>query len=442
MTELRGCPHLEICAGARAAVAPEPATPFRGLAELRVLSLNHRNLGFADLASAVIGPDEAAALHLSLLAEDLESLVLLTCNRLEVYWRSHRPTDDATALRAVAAIARHPAAALMAAPLAGREAATHLFRVCAGLESAVLGEAEILGQVRAALEQCRGAGPLVNGVVHAALRAAGLVRAQTAIGVGAMSVASAAVRMLAAQVPLSGSRVLVIGAGATGLKAARHLRGLGARDIVIANRTPARATAVAADVNGRAVTLDDVAAEAALADAIVAATAGATPAVTGATLQAVAAARGGRALPIVDLGMPPAVERVHAPGLLHLDLAAIERHVSEQRARRSSEVPAAEAIIAREVEHLQGWARQEAIRPLVSALRRKVEAIRSAELARVHEETDGEIDAAALERLSRRLLDRVLALPLGTLEAQAEADLLHAVFIRRLFALDGGGPSS
>ena len=123
--------------------------------------------------------------------------MLATCNRAEVYWRSRGGLDD----DAVTARSRRPPAGPRPIPASccGSAAASHLFRVCAGLESLVLGEAEILGQVRAALDASPGAGAFLRGVVQAALRAGGLVRAETLLGVGALSVASAAVQLVGAR---------------------------------------------------------------------------------------------------------------------------------------------------------------------------------------------------------------------------------------------------
>jgi glutamyl-tRNA reductase len=154
------------------------------------------------------------------------------------------------------------------------------------------------------------------------------------------------------------------------------------------------------------------------------------------------AARGGRPLLVVDLSMPPVVESGTVAGVTRVDLAALEQQVARQRESRSDEVPRVEAIIERELPHLDAWARRHALRPLVSDLRRKVETIRVEELQRAARElaATGEADVAVLERLSRRLLDQVLAIPLTTLETgELPLDPAQAHYLRRLFALDPGG---
>ena len=440
MSESRSCPHQGVCSTVPAEAHFRAVAAYSGLAALRSLTINHRNVGLGALSDAAVASDHAAALHQALSANGIESLVLATCNRTELYWRARVPGDDEAATRAfLEATGGTRGGGPVPTRLHGRAAADHLFRVCAGLESLVLGEAEILGQVRAALDACSGAGPFLTGVVQAALRTGRLARAETAIGVGAMSVASAAVKLLAGQVALARSRVLVIGAGATGLKVARHLRALGVRQIVLANRTVERAEAEAATLGATAVSLDHLADELALADAVIGAAAAPGLLVTAADLDAAVARRDGRLLVTIDLSMPPVLEPAERPGIVRLDLHAIERHVAEQRERRAAEVPRVEAVIERELGFLHAWARQQALRPLVSDLRRKVEAIRRAELDRVQQELGdaAAVDPAILERLSRRLLDQVLALPLASLEnGGVPLDPTQAQYVRRLFALD------
>jgi glutamyl-tRNA reductase len=128
-------------------------------------------------------------------------------------------------------------------------------------------------------------------------------------------------------------------------------------------------------------------------------------------------------------------------GITRVDLGALEQQVARQRQSRSGEIPRVEAVIERELGHLETWARQQSLRPLVSDLRRKVEDIRLAELERATRElaAAGAPDAALLDRLSRRLAEQVLAIPLSTLSTGAvPLDPAQAQYLRRLFALDPG----
>ena len=369
--------------------------------------------------------------------------MLATCNRTELYWRARVPGDDEAVLALFNRTVDLPAGEVTRdeVRLRGRAAAEHLFRVCCGLESLVLGEAEILGQVRSAMDACTGAGPFLEGVVLAALRAGRLARAETAIGVGALSVASAAVQCLESELAIRQSRVLIIGTGDTGMKAARHLRAIGVGELVLANRTKIRAEAGASLLAAEATGLDVLPEHLAAVDAVVCATSAPGYIITGLDLARTAAARAGRPLVIVDLSMPPAVEPVKLPGIVRIDLETLEQQVNARRHQRAAEVPKVEAVITRELDRLQAWARQQALRPLVSDLRRKVEAIRRTELARAQAEIpEGQrVDADVLERLSRRLLEQVLAIPLATLEdGDMPLDPTQAQYLRRLFALDPG----
>lgn len=435
MSDSPHCPHQGVCAAQPAHF--EAVASFSGLAPLRALSLSHRAVGLATLSRHAMGAEAGAALHARLTEAGIESLVLTTCNRTELYWRARLPGDDETVTRAFEdATGTREHGVLVRGPAA----AHHLFRVCAGLESLVLGEAEILGQVRATLDTCAGAGPFLQGVAQAALRAGRMARAETAIGVGALSVASAGVQVVSRALPLAASRVLIVGAGATGVKAARHLRKLGVGELIIANRTQSRADQAAASLGARSVAIDQLPDTLATVDAAIIAVHGDRPLLGLDTLRAVASLRQ-QPLVIVDLSMPAAVAVGDVTGITHVTLTGLRQEVERQRDRRATEVPKVEAVLDREMRHLQSWARHQAMRPLVSDLRRKVEEIRRAELARAQNELLGTLptDVAVLDRLSRRLLEQVLAIPLATMASgEAPLDASQAQYLRRLFALGPG----
>lgn len=413
MSDVFPCPHHGVCRTVDVPVHPLAGSD--GLSGLRALAVTHHGVGLDGLQALALDCERALRLHHDLAALGLPTVVLTTCNRLELYWQARQPADSEVVLREFAAAAGVTAvpAAVRDSLLGGEAAARHLFRVCAGLESLVLGEAEILGQVRAALESCPHAGAFLTGVVQGALRTGRMARAETAIGVGALSVASAAVQWLGRTIRLAEARVVVVGAGDTGKKAARHLRALGTRTLVVANRTLAHAEQLAAMVGGEAIGLDGLDRELTHADAVVCAVGGPAPLLRAEALPRAAAARGGRSLVIVDLSLPAAVEPCVVAGVTCVDLSHLEEQVAHERRRRASEVPKADAVVARELTHLHGWARHHALRPVVAELRRKAEAIRLAELMRAQQEllAGGAGSADVLERLSRRLLDQVLAMP-------------------------------
>ena len=367
---------------------------------LRGFSLSHRTCGLPALGG-VVGHGDAARLHTSLTSAGIESIVLSTCNRFEAYWRSAGTADDQTVQAMLAATLPLASELLHGGSMqtAGDDAARHLFRVCSGLESMVLGEAEILGQVRSAMEQATGAGSFLRGVFTAAIRAGRGARAATGIATGAMSVASAAIQQLETKVRICEQRILLIGAGETAAKVARQLAKIGASQLVIANRTLDRAQALAETCRARAVTLDAIAAEIADAHVVICAANASSWMVTRAHVANRLAAS---PLVIVDLSMPPAVEPFEIAGVTRIDLAEIERATAGHRQRREAEIPRVDAYIADELEWLRAWARQEVLRPFLSTLREKGDVIHRDELERARQELKaGANPQEVLERLSR-----------------------------------------
>jgi len=439
MSTAPSCPHLPVCAAVPAGAHFRAVAAHAGLDALRALVVSARTAGVAALRAAALRDDEARALHQRLAAEGIESLVVATCNRTELYWRARIPGDDTLTERLFAAAVR---ATTSARRLHGTAAAEHLLRVASGLDSVVLGEAEILGQLRGALDASPHAGAFLAGLARAALRTGRMARAETRIGVGAQSVASAAVRLLADRLPLEGRRVAVIGAGATGLKVARHLRALGVGQLVLVNRTVARAADHAVSLSAEVAPLSALAEHLATADAVVGAADAPDPLVTTDMLHAAVHKRSGRVLVTVDLSMPPAIANDPVPGVERLDLASVDRHVAGERERRGAEVPRVEAVIARELGFLRAWARQQALRPLVADLRRKADDIRQREIARLVAEAGGNLDVPTLDRLARRLLDRLVALPVASLEqGHVPLDPVQTQYVRRLFGLHDGDPA-
>lgn len=315
------------------------------------------------LASVAATPAKTAGMHASLTSHGIESVILTTCNRVELFWRSRTPQDDLVATGTLAMAIGTGAEQLVGASawLAGERAAHHLFRVCAGLESVVIGEAEVLGQTRAALEASPGAGRFVAGVFRAAIRAGRAARAETEIGRGATSVASTAGQWLATHAALDTCRVLVVGAGDTARKVARHLKATGLRDLVVANRSLARAQSLAQEVGAEAVGLDLLPREIVRADAVVSAVTVSEWVITREHLRH-CQDRPGRPLLVVDLAMPPSVEPTECGGITRLDLGVIEQLTRARREQRSAELPRVEAVLARELAWLRKWTAREALR--------------------------------------------------------------------------------
>ncbi|MBI5709070.1 MAG: glutamyl-tRNA reductase [Candidatus Eisenbacteria bacterium] len=413
-----GTPSREAVAR-EAAAAPCPPTgraaPARGsgLGALRLRSVSHRATSPNGFERAALDPARVSELAAHLESCGIDAVVLATCNRVELYWHSRGEDDDGEAdeaFRAAVGAGGEPGMVLRAS---GEQVASHLLRVACGLDSLMLGEAEILGQVREALEAAPKDG-FMAGVFRAAVRCGGGARAETSIGAGALSVASAAVQMLArAGAPLPGLGVLVVGIGETGLKAARHLRAEGVGRLVILNRTVARAEAAAGSLRAEPGPLDALPARLAEVDAAIVAVHVPAFLLAAPDVRAAMAARGGRPLVLLDVSMPRAVDPAvrEVPGVTLHDMLGFEALVHENRLRREQEIPRVEAVIARELEELRAWARDRMIRPLVADLRSRAEEIRLAELRRSAREDLG--DPEAIDRLTRRLVDRLLAIPIA-----------------------------
>lgn len=360
-----GGPLVSLGVPVLAATFPASFPSIDGLAPLRAVSISHRTHGMDGLAGAMGGPAAAAEVRASLGSHGIEAILLTTCNRVELYWHSRTPQDDVIVSGSLAAVLGAKAGDLSgrASWLSGEAAARHLFRVCAGLESVVIGEAEVLGQARAALDGAGGSGRFVSGVFRAAIRAGRAARAETGIARGSMSVASTAIQWLAAQVALENCRVLIVGAGDTARAAARHLTAVGVREMVVANRTVARADALASSLGAAAVGLDALQDEILRADAIVSAVHVSEWLITREHMRH-RCAGADRPLFVVDLAMPPSVEPTEFGGIMRIDLAVIEQVTRVRREQRSAETPRVEAVIAREVEWLRKWAAREALRPV------------------------------------------------------------------------------
>ena len=402
----------------------------RGLHALQMVSVSHRTAPIGVLERVALSPDEARRLLHLLERSDIEAVVLATCNRTELYWLPAGHQDSHAVSRALTQVWREPPADFhrYALELEGLEAARHLFRVAAGLESLMLGESEILGQLRAALELAEAesrAGKLLSDLFRSAIKFGRRARASTSIGQGAMSVASAAVHALRRSQPdVSQLSVVVVGAGHTGFKAAQHLRAEGVGRLMVVNRTLARAEAAAERLGAECAPLEDLARHVADADVIVAAVQAPEPVVTEAMVRSALSARS-RPIVILDLSLPRAVAAgvESVPHASVIDLSRLEEAVSQSRARREQEVPRVEEMLQAAIEELHRQQAETAARPLVSELRARAEAIRKAEVERAVAAGLG--DAATLDYVTRRVVDRLLRAPSDALRRGLEQGSAH-----------------
>jgi len=403
-----------------------------------------------DFSSRDVG---AAVEALAARASAAESVVLSTCNRSETYVATAEPAHARDELVAfLSDYHQLPRDAFLPHVFTYDDAAAahHLFRVAAGLDSLVVGEPQILGQVKdafqvAAERHCTG--PLLSKTFHAAFGVGKRVRTETTIGEGAVSVSFAAVA-LARKIfgKLQGRRVLVVGAGEIGALTAQHLRSHGVAEIVITSRTAAHADALAAEVAGRAVPWSEMAAAIARADIVVTATGSQRPIITRADVAAATGRRRPDPLFIIDIAVPrdvdPSVAEIEQVFLYNVD--DLQNIVQENLARRGAEIARAEAIVAEELARFTAWQRSRRAIPTVVALRQRFDEIRRAELQRL----DGRFSGlppearARVDEVTRLIVEKLLLEPTEQLKAlpDEETQAIYTEAVNRLFRLGDASP--
>jgi glutamyl-tRNA reductase len=423
---------------------------------LLVVGLSHRTAAVRQLERAAVPAEETGKLLDELLGGEhiCEAMVVSTCNRVEVYAMVatfHGGLADVSGV-----LARHAGAGLdefenFTAQLYVHYAAAaveHLFSVASGLDSMVVGEPQILGQLRAAYaaaEQAGTVGSTLHELAQQALRVGKRVHAETGIDTaGASLVSEALVDAAGAVGELAGRSALVIGAGSMGGLAAARLRRAGIAEIVIANRTVAAAqrlaeATVAEGTRARATSLEGI--EAALADAdVVVSCTGAVGTVLGA--QQLAGARRRRAAPLAvcDLGLPRDVEADVAgqPGVTLVDLETLQHRL--QTTAVGVDTGIAQRIVAEEVRGYLAAQRTAEVTPTVTALRQRAAEVIDAELLRLDGKLPG-LDAAVrdeLDRTVRRVVDKLLHTPTVRVKqlAGSGGGETYADALRELFELD------
>jgi glutamyl-tRNA reductase len=414
-----------------------------------VLVGTSHHLAPVELRERLAFDEESGRLLLErLISDEREAVALSTCNRVCVYLAD---TDAEVArqhgIAELAALAGLPPAQLESQVYVKQdeEAALHLFRVAAGLDSMVPGEAQILGQVREAFEAADrkgSAGPVLHRLFRQALHAGRRARGETRIGEAPASISSAAAD-LATRVfdDFPKRSVLLIGAGKMGMLAASGLRARGVGSLVIANRSLVRAEELAARFDARATTLEALERELGVADVVIASTGADGVVVTAATVESVLRRRKGRPIFFIDIAVPrdldPAINDL--AGCYLYDIDDLERVVEDAVSGRQEDVARAEAIAAEEARSFAGWQRSLEVVPAISLLRRRAEEIREAELARARSKLAAlsPQERHAVESLTVQLVNKLLHLPTVRLkEAAAGADgAAYAETVRDLFDL-------
>ena len=380
-----------------------------------------------------------------------EGVLLSTCNRVELYAAGESDSAPPPREQLVLFLAecRGIDAGLLAPVLSGEHdeaVVRHLFSVASGLDSMVLGEPQIVAQVKQAwaiAQESRTTGPLTGEMFQAALRTAKRVATETALGRERLSIPSIAVTDFVSGVfeRLDDKKVLLIGAGKMARETLRYLREAGARDVTIVNRTLDRAHALASELRARPTTFDRLAAELAGTDLVVSTTGATEPVITADFYRPVEEARGGRPLVILDLAIPrdfdPAIG--DRPDVWPYSIDDLGRTCEANRKSREKQMPAAVAIIEEETRRFMGDPHHRWSGPVIEQLRAGWSETGDAELARLFRRLPDLDDCARgeIRQSFPRYAAKMLHLPLASLREESRAGPPHGLLdaLKRLFDL-------
>jgi glutamyl-tRNA reductase len=382
-----------------------------------------------------------------------EAVVLSTCNRAELYVAC----DDVVATRTdlVSFVSEfhaidRPVVAPHVYDVTGLDAARHLFRVAAGLDSLVVGEPQVFGQVKHAhtiAGDVHTVGPVLNRLFHSSFVVGKRVRTETGLGSGSVSISYAAVA-LARKIfgDLDGRSVVVVGAGEMGKLTARHMKTQGVQHMTIVSRTMTHAARTAEAIGGAAAApwedLDDLLGA---SDIVITATGAAAPILTKARIEAIMRPRRNRPLFVIDIALPRDVEaaagEIEQVFLYNID--DLQATVRENMARRTSEIVRAETIVAEELEKFGAWLRSRGAIPTVVALRQHFENIRQAELERLGYKIAAlppevrETARAVLDEITHLIMEKLLLTPTEQLKSLSDTETVGAYTeaLTRLFGL-------
>ena len=418
------------------------------MSELLALGISHKTAPVSvreRLAFTAAGA-EAFLGELVAHGEVHEAVVISTCNRTETYLVARDPVraeaELLSKLASRAAIRPTALANLVYTPR-NCDAARQLFRVTSGLESMIVGEAEVQGQIRRAYELALGAGTtgaLTNRLFGAALQTGKRVRTETAIGASRTSLSTVAVELARDVVgDLAHRDVVVIGAGETSELTAQALADQGVTTIFVANRHADRARSLAERFGGRVASLDELPARLEAVDIVVASTASPHPILGADELELVMRARGGRPLVLIDIAVPRDIEEACGAidGVHRYDIDDLQAVVARNLAVRESEREEADAIVEDEIRRFARWMAQLDVMPTIAALREHgndiVEQVLGENAGRW--ESASPRDMARIEAVARSIMQRLLHEPTIRLKAQEGGHGRQQV-LRELFGLD------
>jgi glutamyl-tRNA reductase len=378
-----------------------------------------------------------------------EAVVISTCNRTELTLVVGDAVAGETAALGILAQRAH----VRPTELAGKiysprncDAARQLFRVSSGLESMIVGEAEIQGQVKRAYEialEAGTTGPMTNRLFTAALQTGKRVRSETSIGLGRASISWIAVELVRHVLgDAAAPHVVIIGAGETSELTARALHQRGVSTMFVANRHADRARSLADRFGGAVVALDDLPAQLEIADVVISATASTHPIVEQEELELVMRARQGRPLLLVDIAVPRDIDPAcgDLSGVTLFDMDDLQARVAHTVSVREHEALRAEAIVEEEIKRFAEWLGTLSVQPTIRALREYGDAIVEQVLAEnaARWEDASERDVARVEAIARSVMSRLLHEPTLRLRTMGEGRSHGRLQImRELFGLEG-----
>ena len=374
-----------------------------------------------------------------------EAFVLSTCNRTEALVVGDPGTDPVPPLRA------HLFRNLPEEQIyvwRGVHALIHVFRVASGLDSMVVGESEVLGQMKRGVEAAQEAktlGPLLRSLLPQALHVGKRVRAETGVGRGTLSVARVAVDVAGqAFGRFEGCRALVVGAGETGILVARHLADRGLRSLTFANRTVERAREAAAELGGRAFGLDDLTGLVAESDVVVTCIEGTGSEVGVEAFDRRALRRRDRPLLAIDLSVPRAIDRRVAklPNVLLYDLDDLQRVVATNRVGRDDALEESSGILVAELHKFLALRAYASFTPAITAMRERFEKVRDEVLDSVAGARSDKKDLQLAHEMCRKLLDVALDQMKEGARATSSEDAIHREYRRFLASLEEAPPET
>ncbi len=413
------------------------------------IGLNHQTSGVSLRERLVLSPYLSDPGHTSnLLSSEIQELVILsTCNRVELYAASGTP--DFEFLEALLSKTGYLPVSEFSSSLyrlKDGEAVQHLFQVAAGLDSLVIGEPQILGQVAEAYEAAKkncSAGKLLSRLFQAAIRAGKRTRTETSISRNPVSIASVAVNLIFETVPdLSKARVLVLGAGEMGELTVEALRKRGARDILVVNRTTQKAQELAARWGGQAESFDRLAGVLPEMDIVVASTGAPHTILQREMVERAMRQRPGRPMVIMDIAVPRDVEEGagEIKGVSLYDMDGLATHLETSLARRQSQIPLVEAILAEEQAAFEADLAAQDMVPIIVEIRQQANAIRQNEVEKAMRrmpQLTPEMERQ-IEALTVSIVNKILHSPTNRLRQGADSPqaMDYAAVTRYLFGLE------